>query len=333
MPVIKFFMDTVKKGLRMGTESCKDAFLSDGSSGYDCTATKTVSNATPADASKASKGPVRHFRLPTLRSIRSFLLALALIMTLGAATAASASAVGDLTVTKGGDRSASNNSAGATTYADPVQGARFEYTTDNTLPQTGWVDFTNLTDANGQATQAGLADGTYFVREKTPPVTEFNNFGPVQELAFNPNSAAPTALEPYVARVTIEDGQTTYAYPHSNNSGNPNNWTPTNSGSGPIGESTTTARRFSTCATTECRQGSAEPTSCWCSTVRARSAISGPVTEAAAKAFVNNLDGTPVQIGIISFNSSVNSYQPATGDSQLLQRAAGFERWPAAPPL
>ncbi len=35
----------------------------------------------------------------------------------------------------------------------------------------------------------------------------------------------------------------------------------------------------------------------------------------AAKQFVQHLDGTPTQIGIISFNNNVNSYQPATGSS------------------
>ncbi len=44
--------------------------------------------------------------------------------------------------------------------------------------------------------------------------------------------------------------------------------------------------------------------------------------EAAAKAFVNKLAGTPTQIGIISFSSSVNSYSPATGNCQLLQLTA-----------
>ncbi len=78
-----------------------------------------------------------------LRYTRRILLALALILAIGAGAAASASANGDLVVTKGGNRSASDSSSGATTYASPVAGARFEYTTDNTLPQTGWIEFTN----------------------------------------------------------------------------------------------------------------------------------------------------------------------------------------------
>ncbi|MBK5111178.1 MAG: DUF11 domain-containing protein, partial [Thermoleophilia bacterium] len=221
---------------------------------------------------------------------------------------------GDLTVTKGGDRSASNSSSGATTYADPVQGARFEYTTDNTLPQGGWVDFTDLTDANGQATE-NLAAGTYFVREKTPPATDFNTFGPVQTLTFDPSSSSPTAPEPYVARVTIEDGQTTYAYPHSNNSGNPDNWTPTRSGSGPIGESTDDGSPF-----LNVRNNGVSPAVCGTNIllVLDRSGSIAPNRasyEAAAKAFVDNLNGTPVQIGIISFDDEINSYDPATGDT------------------
>ncbi|MBK5111675.1 MAG: VWA domain-containing protein, partial [Thermoleophilia bacterium] len=284
----------------MGTESCKDAFLSDGSSEFDCTATKAVSNATPADANKASKGPVRHFRLPTLRSIRSFLLALALIMTLGAATAASASATGDLVVTKGGDRTATNNAQGDPSYADAVDGALFEYTTDNTLPQTGWTDFSAVTDANGQATESLSAD-TYFVREKTAG-TEFTNFGPVQTLSYN-------NPQPYVARVTVVDGQTTFAYPHTNNLElDPNFWTPNNTGNGPIGEARNNGSPF-----LNVRDNGTAPAVCGINIllVLDRSASITPYEasyRAAAKAFVDNLTGTPTQIGIISFASDVDSY-------------------------
>mgnify|MGYP003573574146 FL=1 len=163
-----------------------------------------------------------------IRNLRTFLLATVLILALGAAAAASASADGTIVAIKGGDRNLNDDTVtGNDNYALPLSGITFEYTTDNTLPQTGWTDFTNQSGVNGQASTTVPA-GTYYVREKTVGAN-FTNFGPVQELFFDPNSGSPTSAEPYVARVVVEDGETTWAYPHTNNSGNPNNWTPTRS--------------------------------------------------------------------------------------------------------
>jgi len=235
--------------------------------------------------------------------IRALLLATAIFVTMGIVSAASASADGTLIVTKGGDRSASANVSGATTYASPVQGAVFEYTTgDPTSPGTTWTALP-ATAANGQAS-ATLAAGTYYVREKTGG-TGFSNFGPVQNLSFN-------GSQPYVARVTIQNNQTSYAFPHSNTNGTPANWTPTNSGS-----ATNNGSPF-----INVRDNDTLPPGCGTNIllVLDRSGSIDPFKddyEAAAKEFVNQLNGTPTQIGIASFNSSVNSYQPATGNSNF----------------
>ncbi|HTU14734.1 MAG TPA: VWA domain-containing protein [Solirubrobacterales bacterium] len=235
--------------------------------------------------------------------IRALLLAGAIFMAMGIVGAASASADGTLIVTKGGDRSASANVSGATTYASPVQGAVFEYTTgDPTSPATTWTALP-ATAANGQAS-ATLAAGTYYVREKTGG-TGFSNFGPVQSLSFN-------GSQPYVARVTIQNNQTTYAFPHSNTSGTPANWTPTNSGS-----ATNNGSPF-----INVRDNDTLPPGCGTNIllVLDRSGSIDPFKdeyEEAAKEFVSELNGTPTQIGITSFNSSVNSYQPAVGDSDF----------------
>ena len=266
----------------------------------------------PAVAFEHSAQLPRPLHFTARRFTRSAMFALALVLAIavGAGAAASASANGDLVVTKGGDRSASNSSSGSTTYASPVAGARFEYTTDNTLPQTGWIDFTNLTDANGRATQ-NLPAGTYFVREKTTG-PGFDNYGPVQGLAFDPNSGAPTAVEPYVARVVVQNNQTTYAYPHTNVSGNPNNWTPTNDGN-----NSNNGSPF-----INVRNNGVAPTVCGTNILLVLDR-SGSINslreqyEAAAKAFVDKLAGTPTQIGIVSFSSAVNSYDPATGSSSF----------------
>ncbi len=184
------------------------------------------SDATPADAAPASKGVVRRFAGSTPRMIRNFVLVLGLLFALGAGAAASASADGTIVAMKGGDRNLNDDTVeGATNYTLPLSGVTFEYTTDNTLPQDGWTDFDNQSAGNGQATTS-VAAGTYYVREKTVGAN-FTNFGPVQSLFFDPNDGSPNSAEPYVARVTVSDNLTTYAYPHTNNSGTPSNWTPT----------------------------------------------------------------------------------------------------------
>ncbi|MGA7396581.1 MAG: VWA domain-containing protein, partial [Solirubrobacterales bacterium] len=214
---------------------------------------------------------------------------------------ASASADGVITVTKGGDRSASSSVSGATTYANGVPGAVFEYTTGNpTLPATTWTAF-SATAANGQAS-ATVPAGTYYVREKTGG-TGFSNFGPVQTLSYS-------GAHPYVARVSVSNNQTTYAYPHTNTDSTPSDWTPTNSGS-----NNNNGSPF-----INVRNNGTLPPGCGTNIllVLDRSGSIDPYKntyKAAAKEFVNQLNGTPTQIGITSFNDNVNSYSPATGNS------------------
>ena len=66
-----------------------------------------------------------------IRSLRTFLLATVLILALGAAAAASASADGTIVAIKGGDRNLNDDTVtGNDTYALPLSGITFEYTTE-----------------------------------------------------------------------------------------------------------------------------------------------------------------------------------------------------------
>jgi len=243
----------------------------------------------------------------TIRNTARFLAVVsAFIVAMAAIGVASAAADGTIVVMKGGDRSASNSVTGATNYASAASGSLFEYTTGTpTLPATVWTQFPGATNASGQAS-AVVPAGTYYVREKTAG-TGFTNFGPVSSLSYN-------GAQPYVARVTVQNNQTTYAFPHSNTSGTPSSWTPGNSGS-----SSNNGSPF-----INVRDNGTLPSGCGTNIllVLDRSGSIDPYKdqyEAAAKQFVSSLNGTPTQIGIVSFNSDVNSYQPAQGNSSFYQ--------------
>lgn len=261
----------------------------------------------PISNAGAASPDARAERTAQMRVFTVLLAALGLILAFAAVSTASAGASGTLVVTKGGDRTSSADTSGATPYASPEADAMFEYTQDNTLPQTGWTAFPSVTAVDGKAS-VELPNGIWFVRERTGG-SGFSNYGPVQALAFDPTSGSPVAQEPYVARVLIEEGQTTYAYPHSAIDSDPDAWTPTNSGS-----ASNNGSPF-----LNVRNNGVEPQVCGTNILLVLDR-SGSINsfqnsyEAAAQAFVNKLDGTPVQIGIISFSDSTNSYSPATGN-------------------
>jgi len=233
---------------------------------------------------------------------RRLLAILLLAVAAGAIGAASASADGTIVAMKGGDRSASDNVAGATNYASPLAGAQFEYAGNAAGP---WTDFPALTSAAGTASVLVPA-GTYYVREKgTAP--GFTNYGPVTGLSYN-------GAQPYVARVTVSNNQTTYAFPHTNTSGDPANWTPTN-----VASASNNGSPF-----VNVRDNGVLPEGCGTNIllVLDRSGSIEPFKdqyEAAAKQFVSSLNGTPTQIGVISFNNAVNSYSPAQGNASFYQ--------------
>lgn len=236
------------------------------------------------------------------RLLSVFVIALAI----AGVSAASAAADGTIVAMKGGDRSASDSVSGATNYATGVSGATFEYTTgDPTLPATPWTAFPAVTNASGQASVV-VPNGVYYVREKTPG-TGFTNFGPVTSLSYD-------GLQPYVARVNVTNNSTVYAFPHTNTNSTPANWTPTNGNSG-----TNNGSPF-----INVRNNGVLPPGCGTNILlvldRSGSIDSYKAQyEAAAKQFITSLNGTPTQIGIISFNDSVNSYSPAQGNSNFYQ--------------
>ena len=243
---------------------------------------------------------------PLMRPVSLKLLAFAILLlaSMSALNVASANAAdGTIIATKGADRSASSAVSGATTYADPVAGATFEYTQGNpTSGATSWTAFPGVTLANGQASVT-VAPGIYFVRERSGG-TGTSNYGPVRVLTW---SGGP---QPYVARVRVESGETTYAAPHFNADPDPSEWDPTNQGSLSNDGSPFINVRDNQAVTPGCgknlllvldRSGSIEP-------------FKDEYREATKK-FVQHLDGTPTQIGIISFNDSINSYDPATGNA------------------
>ncbi|MBN8867262.1 MAG: DUF11 domain-containing protein [Solirubrobacterales bacterium] len=223
---------------------------------------------------------------------------------MGFVSVSAASADGTIVAMKGGDRSASNSVSGATNYATGVSGATFEYTTgDPTQPATTWTAFPAATNASGLAS-VSVPAGTYYVREAGAG-PGFTNFGPVRTLSYN-------GSQPYVARVTVQNNQTTYAFPHSNTNSSPSSWTPTNSGS-----ASNNGSPF-----INVRDNADLPNGCGMNIllVLDRSGSIDPYKdeyEAAAKEFVSQLNGTPTQIGIISFNDSVNSYQPSQGNASF----------------
>ncbi len=217
---------------------------------------------------------------------------------------ASAAQAGTLVITKGGDRNvASNSFTGATNYAQNLAGAEFEYSSSAAGP---WTTVPGTTGANGQVSTV-LSAGIYYVREKTP-APGFTNFGPLQSVSFG-NSA-----QQYTARVEVENTGTTYAHPHTNTSGTPGNWTPTNDAS-----SSNNGSPF-----LDVRDNGTVPDTCGQNILLVLDR-SGSIDdyrqsyEAAAKAFVNQMNGTPTQIGILSFNNDVNSYSPSQGSSSYYQ--------------
>ncbi|MCO5315416.1 MAG: hypothetical protein M9938_04535 [Solirubrobacterales bacterium] len=264
------------------------------------------------------------------------ILALALLLiAFSAWGVSSASANGTIIATKGGDRSASTAVSGATTYADPVgsananDGALFEWTTgDPTLLATVWTAFPSRTGVNGQASASvpGATSGSgtvYYVREKDAGLG-FRDLGAQKELSFG--SSPP---QQYVARVQVRDGQTTYAYPHSNSDKDPDDWTPsqgpsvTNNGSPFI----------------NARDNSDLPNVCGLNILLVLDR-SGSIEQdgdpaayaAAAKEFVTQLDGTPTQIAITSFSSNyqgnfaLNSYTGGgQGDSDFYHAPVDLE--------
>lgn len=245
---------------------------------------------------------------------------LALLLTLGAlgfpGSSAAGAETGTLTVTKGGDRNlTSDQFSGATTYATGLGGARFEYSTGPAGPgQTNpddwtWTEIPGATDSITGRVSIDLPQDTYFVREKGVP-TGFDNFGRLTSLTFGGTSTGGGSPQPYVARVKVSAGSTTYAYPHSNAESEPSDWTPTNQGSRSNNGSPFLNVRNNGVTMNSCGQNILM--------VLDRSgSIEGHESDyrAAARTFISSLDGTPTQIGIISFNDSVNSYSPAQGDA------------------
>lgn len=240
------------------------------------------------------------------RAIMTLAVLIAGSLCVAAIGTASAAADGTIVATKGGDRSASTSVSGATTYATAVSGSQFEYTTGNpTLPATVWTAFPAATNASGQASVT-VAAGTYYVRERAAG-GGFTNFGPVTNLSFN-------GPQPYVAKVTVANNQTSYTFPHTNSDGNPANWVPNNGGS-----ASNNGSPF-----INVRDNATLPPGCGTNIllVLDRSGSIDPYKdeyEAAAKQFVSSLNGTPTQIGIVSFNDNVNSYQPAQGNASFYQ--------------
>jgi uncharacterized repeat protein (TIGR01451 family) len=245
-----------------------------------------------------------------VRFVLSALAALALLALL--APAAASASGGTIRALKGGDRKVDESSN--RTYALPVAGALFEYTSSKSKAadpaSTGWTAFPSVTDASGAAA-VNVAAGTYYVRERTV-LGGFANYGPVKSLSFDPSSGVPTAARPYVAKVKVENGRVTEAYPNRSAAADPDGWDSTAGGDSgsPFVNVRDNPAFPGTCGINILlvldRSGSIEP---FKSTYRD-----------AAKTFVNALAGTPTQIGIVSFSAGsngVNSYQDGSGSASL----------------
>ena len=134
----------------------------------------------------------------------------------------------------------------------------------------------------------------------------------MRSLSYDPNSSVPSDAEPYVAKVIVEAGEVTEAYPNRNPSSDTDNWNATSGGS--------TGSPF-----INVRDNETFPNSCGINIllVLDRSGSIDPFKETyrdAARAFVNALDGTPTQIGILSFSAGdngVNSYQDGSGSASF----------------
>lgn len=246
------------------------------------------------------------------RILQSALATLAVLALLGTAAASAEATNGTIKALKGGDRKAGETSN--RTYALPVAGATFEYTAiaaKATDPaSTGWTAFPAATDASGAAT-VSAAPGTYFVRERTAPAS-FSAFGPVKSLFYDPSSNVPASAQPYVAKVVVQAGQVTEAYPNRNPSGDTGSWSATSAGEA--------GSPF-----VNVRDDQAFPSSCGINVLMVldRSGSIEPFKSSyrdAARAFVDALAGTPTQIGILSFSAGdggVSSYQDGSGSASL----------------
>ena len=222
---------------------------------------------------------------------------------------------GTIKALKGGDRKVGE--ASNRTYALPVAGALFEYTTSASKAadpsSTGWTAFPSATDATGVAT-VQVDPGTYYVRERSVP-SGFASYGPVKSLYFDPSSDVPSSARPYVARVKVESGKVTEAYPNRDRSGDPDDWDTTYPGD-------------SGSPFVNVRDNASFPSVCGINIllVLDRSGSIGPYRTTyrdAAKAFVDSLDGTPTQIGILSFSV----------DGQLVPGRLGHRRASRTSPL
>ncbi len=221
-------------------------------------------------------------------ALRAALVTLALLLALAAFTSA-AQANGTLKVTKGGDRVVGNNTL--TGYAAGLPGAQFEYATNATF--TTGVGTLPLTDATGVST-ISLPAGTYWVREKTPPAGV--TWSAVNSLWFNESSGNPSSSRAYVAKVVIANSQTTEAFPNRTLTSQ------TNAGG--------TGSPF-----VNIRQNAVFPDRCGLKLllVLDRSGSIGAYKDsyaAAATAFVDALDNTPTELGIINFNNALNGVAP-----------------------
>ena len=181
----------------------------------------------------------------------------------------------------------------------------------------------DATNGSGVATQTVPA-GTYYVREASAGAG-FTNFGAVKALRYSPSSSNPSADQPYAARVTITNNTTTDVSPNTNANANATLWD-TNSGASAASSPFINVR-----------DNAVFPNTCGLNIllVLDRSgSIGGSETSYAnaAKAFVNSLNGTPSQIGIMSFSAGPYNNDNSPNILRSTPAASTATRMDPAPP-
>ncbi len=228
-----------------------------------------------------------------------------------------AQAAGTITVTKGGYRDSSTNSA--STYALGLSGAAFEYAayasatdprtlTDAAINGLTWLPLCSPTSAAGTCTSGSLSNGRYLVREKTAPA----GWSVIQSAAWSGGSSGSSPVRQYIADVTVSNNNPT-AEP-----------VPAGLGGSVGGDSSPASGIF-----VNRRDNRAFPNTCGLKVLLLldkSGSIGDTAGEAtgyanAAKGFVDALAGTPTSLKIASFNTSASFVGAGTGTEYSLNAA------------
>ena len=205
----------------------------------------------------------------------------------------------------------------------PVAGALFEYTTSEAKADEPGVDrLDGVPGADGRGRDGhgrAVPAGTYY-RARADSSDRIHQLRAGQEPLLRPElERAERRASPYVAKVIVERGQITEAYPNRNPSGDTDDWNSTSGGEHGFAVRQRPRQRDVPGQLRDQHPDGARPVGLDRS-VQGRPIATPPRRSSSA------LDGTPTQIGILSFSAGdngVNSYQDGFGQRRVHALAAG----------